>query len=308
MAVDWDYIELHASHFVSDGLQNVQKKADEIFRQLMEIDRAVVLFDEVDELVREREKEHDAFGRFLTTSMLPKLAELWSQRKIIYFVATNHIDYFDAAITRSRRFDALILVAPPSYESKAHQIKKLLGGFTLDPLKDEIWRAVREVGDTAEQEMEKARKEALKKPLAKFALLRFDQLDELGAHVRAVCGGSTNIDRTMLTKALGMVADHRLRERAPYIDFVRDRKYGHRDFGLELVWKAEGFDQEYPPEVVKPSGRYWLTILGSNNPPVEIGGLRHENTTHDTVYYGRAKAPISKVKRKSGVKTAGPKG
>lgn len=100
-AVCWEYVELHPSHFVAAGLPNVQRTADEIFTKLMELDRCVVLFDEIDELVRERQKEPDAFGRFLTTSMLPKLAELWKQRRIIYFVATNHVAYFDSALTKS---------------------------------------------------------------------------------------------------------------------------------------------------------------------------------------------------------------
>src|SRR6185437_6167741 len=81
---------------------------------------------EIDELVRERDMEKDAFGRFLTTSMLPKLAELWDARKILYFVATNHINYFDSAIIRSHRFDALILVGPPSFEAKIERIEELL--------------------------------------------------------------------------------------------------------------------------------------------------------------------------------------
>jgi hypothetical protein len=67
--IGWEYVEIHASHFVAEGLPEVQKTADKIFKQLLELDRAVVLFDEIDELVRERDMEKDAFGRFLTTSM-----------------------------------------------------------------------------------------------------------------------------------------------------------------------------------------------------------------------------------------------
>ena len=95
-------------------------------QKLMELDRTVVLFDEIDDLVREREREPDSFGRFLTNSMLPKLAQLWKQRKIIYFVATNHIGYFDRAVTRSERFDALILVSPPSFDAKVKRLRDLL--------------------------------------------------------------------------------------------------------------------------------------------------------------------------------------
>jgi adenylate kinase family enzyme len=124
--IEWDYVEIHASHFVAEGLPEVQKTADKIFKQLSELDHTVVLFDEIDELVRERDMEKDAFGRFLTTSMLPKLAELWEARNILYFVATNHINYFDSAIIRSHRFDALILVSPPSFKAKIDELVKLL--------------------------------------------------------------------------------------------------------------------------------------------------------------------------------------
>ena len=125
-AIDWKYVEVHASHFVAEGLALVQKTADKIFKQLLELDHTVVLFDEIDELVRERDIEKDAFGRFLTTSMLPKLAQLWDARKILYFVATNHINYFDSAIIRSHRFDALILVSPPSFAAKIEELEGLL--------------------------------------------------------------------------------------------------------------------------------------------------------------------------------------
>jgi len=50
--------------------------------------------------------------------MLPKLAELWKQRRIIYFLATNHIAFFDAAIVRSQRFDVCIFVPPASFDKK----------------------------------------------------------------------------------------------------------------------------------------------------------------------------------------------
>ena len=63
--------------WVSDGLAGVQKVADRIFGHLMQLDHAVVLFDEVDELVHPRDDGgSDHLSRFLTTSMLPRLAEL----------------------------------------------------------------------------------------------------------------------------------------------------------------------------------------------------------------------------------------
>ena len=49
-AIDWSFVEVLASDFLSEGMDKVPAKADEIFEQLMELDRCVVLFDEIDEL------------------------------------------------------------------------------------------------------------------------------------------------------------------------------------------------------------------------------------------------------------------
>src|SRR5439155_3192377 len=60
------------------------------------------------------------------TSMLPKLAELWNQRKVIYFVATNYVEYFDRAVTRAQRFDVLIFVGSPSFKRKVDKLNEFL--------------------------------------------------------------------------------------------------------------------------------------------------------------------------------------
>lgn len=226
--IGWDYIELHASHFVAEGLPNVQRTADEIFRRLMELDHAVVLFDEIDELVREREGEADAFGRFLTTSMLPKLAELWKNRKLMYFVATNHISYFDRAITRGERFDAQIFVGPPSFASKVERLKKLLiplgktVEFTVSKADiEEVMphpKSKNHGKDLAEKELKP------KNVLAKFALLRWDELDAVAASMAADSTLAETVDKKILTRALQKVG----RTQRDFFEYDRDQKYERR--------------------------------------------------------------------------------
>lgn len=229
--IGWDYIELHASHFVADGLPNVQRTADEIFRRLMELDHAVVLFDEIDELVREREGEVDAFGRFLRTSMLPKLAELWKNRKLMYFVATNHISYFDRAITRSGRFDAQIFVSPPSFSSKIAELKRLLISlgktveFTVS--KEEVESAMphpkskNQGKDLAEKELPK------KNVLAKFALLRWDELENVAAFLASDPTVIKTVNKTMLSSSLENVR----RTQREFFEYDRDKNYERRASG-----------------------------------------------------------------------------
>jgi ATPase family associated with various cellular activities (AAA) len=164
----WKYVEVHASDFLREGMDRVPAEADKIFLSLMELDHCVILFDEIDELIRVRDTGSSApFGRFLTTSMLPKLAKLWSQRRVLFFVATNDIEVADPAIKRSQRFDAAIFVAPPAFEKKKKRLEAL--GVSV-PLKlEEVESALNGGGSPPE--------------LGVFALLRWDQLDDLAHRI-----------------------------------------------------------------------------------------------------------------------------
>ena len=151
-------------------MESVHQRADWIFSRLMELDRCVVLFDEIDELVREREdRDTQVYSRFLTTSMLPRIAELWKQGRILYFVATNSYKYFDFAIARNQRFDARLFVAPPSFRKK---VKELIR-----------YAEVKEIVGVNQDHVEKALRDD-QGDLGLLALLRFDQLAELGKYLK----------------------------------------------------------------------------------------------------------------------------
>ena len=252
-AIAWKYIEIHASHFVAEGLTQVQKTADRIFRQIYELDHTVVLFDEIDELVRERDIEKDAFGRFLTTSMLPKLAELWSARKMLYFVATNHINYFDSAIIRSHRFDALILVSPPSFKAKISEMKRLLAtkyalpGRSFATNENEVQGVLKSLRKKANslasnEKQEKIIREQKLAPefmLAKLVLLRWDELDELAARLVRILKSKSpapkKISTPILKKALSKVGDSEWRKNKSYFDYLRETGSERRDYQMEIV-------------------------------------------------------------------------
>jgi hypothetical protein len=117
-AIGWKFVEITPAQFLDQGLDRVSSRADEVFNQLMELDRHVVLFDEIDELIRTRSDEAESIGRFFTTTMLPRLARLWKKRGLIFFVNTNVVGSIDSAIRRSERFDLLSFVLPPSFEIK----------------------------------------------------------------------------------------------------------------------------------------------------------------------------------------------
>jgi hypothetical protein len=147
-ALGWELLALDPSHLTRRGMDNVHAEADALFGRLRLCDQLVVLLDEVDELVRERERTGEVTSRFLTTAMLPKLAALHSRRRIVYIVATNHLEVFDAAISRPGRFDLIIPVMPPTADAKAKEWDALKQA--CEALKDAGKTIKNKTGDTVE--------------------------------------------------------------------------------------------------------------------------------------------------------------
>jgi len=292
--IHWKYVEIHASHFVKQGLAQVQKTADNIFEKLTELDHAVVLFDEIDELVRERDIEKDAFGRFLTTSMLPKLALLWDARKILYFVATNHINYFDSAIIRSHRFDALILVSPPSFETKIARLSSLLSKAhglpkihfqlqerdiqkELDRFRDTFASSVK---DKMNQLLEAHWRELEldnNYALAKFALLRYDEIDELAYRLANILKERPTIPRNIpndvLKDALAKIADSQWRKNKSYSDFFRDMRSERKDYQMVSIWRLTGRLPKSVRGFVNSNGGQWLSRAADSLKDIDIPGF-----------------------------------
>lgn len=307
-SLGWDFVEIPASAFVAEGLSEVQRTADRIFRHLLEVNRAVVLFDEIDELVRDREGAADAFGRFMTTSMLPKLAELWKQRKLIFFVATNHIEYFDAAITRAQRFDMLLFVPPTAFDPKWDELVKCvtaLDSKVAELLTDEVKKAfekrvrdaVRSAGELREASSTGGHRLISPLSYGVFLLLRWDQLSEVAERLirEATLSreGKTPLTTTderleAIRSALDHVQDHRLHMTQSLVGYVQALEFARQDYRVQRVWSlvvgdgiAVSDGQRCVFGIIHRTGaasepRYWLTTNLSrpakDKDEVEVGG------------------------------------
>jgi len=133
----WPLLVITPSDFLSKGLEQIYVRVHEVFEDLMDISAAVVLFDEMDALAQTRgagESDLDVTRQLLTTSMLPKLANLWNHARVIFIMATNHKQQLDAAITRPGRFDLLICVGPPAWTKKLEGLKVVLKNNPPDDL------------------------------------------------------------------------------------------------------------------------------------------------------------------------------
>jgi DNA polymerase III delta prime subunit len=264
----WDFIEIHSSDFLADGMQQVHRTADRIFKRLMNLDRCVILFDEIDELVRQRDDgEADSFGRFLTTAMLPKIAELWKRRRTLFFLATNHIKSFDDAIIRSERFDNLIFVSPPSFDRKKNVLCQELKTVTKHD-----WTVIPDQQgiDNKIQEMAKEVAKAISdcgavrsSPIAdtyrpaQLAVLRYDQLSELAHNIAELPRGSDEITEQLLIDGLKKMRDQRSATKGPYADILGDRQFERRDHRMQMYWQVIGFDGRPGTAIHAAKGKHW---------------------------------------------------
>jgi hypothetical protein len=126
----WPLIVITPSEFLSKGLEQIYVRATEIFEDLMDLARVVVFFDEMDALAQTRGNATlDVTRQLLTTSMLPKLGDLYDRATVLFLMATNHKKDLDPAIVRPARFDLLLCVGPPSWEYKLAGIRQVLRGL-----------------------------------------------------------------------------------------------------------------------------------------------------------------------------------
>jgi|GEM_PF-1991290 len=126
-----DLVMLSPSDFLVTGGERVEARAKAIFQVLEVLEDKVILFDEIDRLVLDRQakaySEQSDLFQFMTPSMLPKLADLRSRKRSIFFIATNFFERIDPAIKRAGRIDNCYLVQLPDKEKRKQLIELALG-------------------------------------------------------------------------------------------------------------------------------------------------------------------------------------
>jgi len=106
----WSYLRIDTSIFLRNGLDMASKNIEKVFNHLKELDKTVIIFDEIDEFIQNRNTNENISRRLLTNTMLTKLNDLKDNSNIIYFVSTNCFGKIDPAIQRPGRFDCILEV------------------------------------------------------------------------------------------------------------------------------------------------------------------------------------------------------
>jgi len=113
--IGWPLLELSQGHFLHEGLGGLDAEAERIFAILEHLKDTVVLFDEIEEMVTSRPGAEKS-GRFLTTSMLPRLHHLRDLGQVVFIMATNYVGSIDEAAIRLGRIDIIQEVGYPTVE------------------------------------------------------------------------------------------------------------------------------------------------------------------------------------------------
>lgn len=134
----WPLVFLSPGNFIERGLEFIEAQAKVVFDMLQRLSQAIVLFDECDELFRDRKPTAGTdqvrnITAFVTASMLPKLQDLHDRGRIIFVVCTNHLESMDPAIKRGGRIDHLVGIGPPDGDARRKIIKQVLSDALTKP-------------------------------------------------------------------------------------------------------------------------------------------------------------------------------
>lgn len=134
-------ITVTVSDFLGGGGASVEARAKAIFQTLEAQERCIILFDEIDSFLLDRDsqlyRDQDSLFQFLTPGMLTKINDLRKRKRSIFIIATNYADRIDSAIKRAGRIDKQYLLPLPNAERRIIILK---GEFKVETCNDEALR------------------------------------------------------------------------------------------------------------------------------------------------------------------------
>lgn len=131
-ALNFPLIVITMSDFLRRGADAIEERAKMIFDLLGEMEKVVVLFDEIDRLILDRDSpmhsKQAEIIQFMPNSMLVKLQNLRQRQNLIYIMATNYREQIDKAVRRPPRIDFEYLILPFDLVSREKMLTALLRG------------------------------------------------------------------------------------------------------------------------------------------------------------------------------------
>lgn len=124
--LEWVFVEVSPSSLLIEGFEKQALKLKELFERLAAIARAVIFFDEFEELALRPDKasEHE---KMLSSEMLRQIPRLRGTREVLLICATNNIRLLNPALLRPGRFDYILPIGPLDAASRMAIFKMYLG-------------------------------------------------------------------------------------------------------------------------------------------------------------------------------------
>lgn len=115
-------VRITPADFTRGGEERLDSEARAIFDLLSHVRNVTILFDEIDDLLRERNpREEPSFLKLVVPAMLNRLQDLrdaCARQEIFFLVATNYIERIEPALIRKGRIDYAIPLVYPDVESR----------------------------------------------------------------------------------------------------------------------------------------------------------------------------------------------
>jgi hypothetical protein len=123
-------VRITPADFTKHGEDRIESEARHIFDMLRHVRQVVILFDEVDDLLRKRSPAGRlTYLELLTPAMLNRLADLRDacpRQQICFIFSTNFVDQIEPALLRRGRIDEALPVVYPDGSSRALLVEKML--------------------------------------------------------------------------------------------------------------------------------------------------------------------------------------
>ncbi|MGB9367866.1 MAG: ATP-binding protein [Xanthobacteraceae bacterium] len=129
-------ITITVSDFLAGGEAEVESRAKAIFDVLVAQSNCLVLFDEIDSFLLDRDSlrysKQDTVFQFITPGMLTKINDLRRAKRVLFVISTNYEYRIDPAIKRTGRIDRHYLVLPMDAKARQRTLQKLLEKANID--------------------------------------------------------------------------------------------------------------------------------------------------------------------------------
>lgn len=126
-------IRITPADFTRGGEERLDSEARIIFDILSHVRNVTILFDEIDDLLRQRiAAEKPTFLKIVVPAMLNRLQDLRDacpRQQIFFVLATNYVEKIEPALIRKGRIDHALPVVYPDAECRSSMIRKLARGL-----------------------------------------------------------------------------------------------------------------------------------------------------------------------------------